>query len=281
MWGVVHRSREHVWPKWMRDHTGQLPAQRASVGRGFALDADGRYFENLPEYSDFRNASILHVVTREVCQTCNNGWMSALERQAKPVFLRLAQAAKTGVDVDLSASDAALLARWAQKTVFTNELTGTPLKAPLPSRWVSTPMMRRQLMDHARPLRGTSLWAARTADYGIYSAEVRLAIGDNYRYTPGETLRYASLTAIAFRHLTLLSYIPNTVRLGGPDFDLTTWARIWPVRSDVSYPPMNVASQHDLRTALLDYRRWLPMSYHIGFRDPSDMASANTSRTRF
>lgn len=273
-WGVAHKSKEHVWPQWMRKHAGELPAQRSVTGVGFALDGDGRYFENIPEYSETRSASILHLVTREVCTSCNNGWMSGLEQQAKPLFLRLAHSAEAGAEVDISPSEAAILARWAQKTVITGELTGRPMNVALGPPWVSRPSMRRQLMDTPRPLRETSLWAARTSeDTGLYTAEVRLAIGDSPRYTPGETLRYSLLTAITFHRLTLLSYIPDTPRQGGgPPLALTTWTRLWPIQHDVSYPPMTLASHEDLKAALLEHHRWLPLSQHLGFRQGGAIA---------
>lgn len=60
--------------------------------------------------------------TRDVCEDCNNGWMSAMEQAARPVILQLAQAGQSGLAIAVSREHARELAAWAQKTALAYEL---------------------------------------------------------------------------------------------------------------------------------------------------------------
>src|SRR4051812_33992429 len=110
LWGIAGRSDEHVWPQWMRKEAGAIAQGRLIQGAGFSLSSDGRFLEEIAPVSRSANSSLLHVKTREVCRVCNNGWMSALESQARPIFLSLAKAAETGLSVVLSQNDRVVLA---------------------------------------------------------------------------------------------------------------------------------------------------------------------------
>lgn len=53
---------------------------------------------------------------KQVCEACNNGWMSDLENAAKPLILGLI---KNGLELnDLTEEERRILARWAGKTAI-------------------------------------------------------------------------------------------------------------------------------------------------------------------
>src|SRR5689334_4874403 len=83
------RSREHVLPQWMRQVIGPLPMQRTTYRPGFSLLEDGSAYASVDQPPKVSQNSLLHQVTRAVCTTCNNGWMSRLETGAQPVLKRL------------------------------------------------------------------------------------------------------------------------------------------------------------------------------------------------
>ena len=59
------------------------------------LGADLSEFVQVRPEITYKKAPLLTVHTREVCEDCNTGWMSALEETAKPVILQMAQAAQS------------------------------------------------------------------------------------------------------------------------------------------------------------------------------------------
>lgn len=89
-------NREHVWPKWVLD--------RKDFG-AFRLKRN-----NGPEI--ILNNTELTVKT--VCQTCNNGWMSALESEAMPILSTMFDDQATPLNSD----EQQILARWLMKTAM-------------------------------------------------------------------------------------------------------------------------------------------------------------------
>jgi len=199
--GTVRRTDEHLWGQWLRKYAGKLPASRMSHVAGFATSPSGLSFVEIPTVTTTNKASALHIITREVCLDCNTGWMSRLETKAKPVILALAGAARDATRLTLTTAEARALARWAQKTAITCELTGDA-----PFR-VATVAMGQQLRDGSL-LRGSVVWAARNAvDFWPATAQAHATIGATPRPVPGEQDRHALLTMIVWRHLTLMVFI--------------------------------------------------------------------------
>ena len=70
-WGSgVNRSDEHVLPQWMRTMIGPLPRQRSSVRLGFNLNDEATAYTEGPTKEVDSPASIMNVITREVCRGC-------------------------------------------------------------------------------------------------------------------------------------------------------------------------------------------------------------------
>ncbi len=255
--GVVTRSDEHVWGA-LRNDGRELPSSRMSHVFGFATSPNGQSFVELPTVTTTNKASAVHIITREVCQDCNNGWMSRLEQTAKPLILGLVDAARDGTPLELNPGQRRALAMWAEKTAITNELVSQM------SVRVTNAAMGRHLHD-GLPLRGSVVWAARNdRDYSPGTALAGASIGAGPRPVPGEKERYALLTMIVYRYLTLLVFIggdhgdlPPVVP---PPLLLDRWARIWPVTGAADYPPSIALDATELTRTMVDQRAWYPLS---------------------
>lgn len=259
IWGRAHRSDEHIWPQWMWDHVGPLPAGQGSHESGFGMGANDTTFQEHRTTITTKPSSILNRVTREVCGDCNNRWMSKLETAAKPFILGLMHAAEQGTALVLSAENAAILARWVQKTSVTDALCG-------PSPWATTAEIRRILMDGGSLPPGSQVWMARHGqDFQLGTIQATLDIGDTVRAVRGERTRMSLLSTITCHYLTFLTYIPDVRGYRGPDVDYKQWARLAPNRLDVTYPPLDLVIASELHRTMTVHRSWARLSDHDGF----------------
>jgi len=88
-------SREHIWPKWLlaRKDFGPFRLKRAG-SPDVVLNTE--------------------LTTKSVCQACNNGWMSKLEAEVKPILEPIFE----GHTVSLTIQQQHLIAIWMTKTAF-------------------------------------------------------------------------------------------------------------------------------------------------------------------
>lgn len=103
------RSKEHVIPKWILEN----------LEPGFTYDHTGKWttFPNKPEHIiSVRNYSMLSSLLGGVCKSCNEGWMSTLEMEFKPIFIALYD--EQGPLI-ITQSQGSIFARWAYKTAIT------------------------------------------------------------------------------------------------------------------------------------------------------------------
>jgi hypothetical protein len=229
------------------------------------MNQHGQSFSELPYLSTRGKSSVLNLVTREVCEDCNNA-LSRLEQQVKPVFLALARAAEQAAPITLPVSDAKLLARWAEKMAITNELAGG---APR----VATSEMGQAILG-GRTIRSAAVWAARhDADYMLSTALAHPAIAASEIPEPGEYERHAAITAITYHYLTLLVFIPGPggpyVQPGPPPYSPDRWTLIWPVKSKPEFPPLAAVDARELERAVTDFSRWLRTPRAMRFIHPS------------
>src|SRR5262249_20393459 len=78
-------SAEHIWPDWA---SAYLPPSADGFRSYFAERAD-RYRELTTARIGQRRGNLWTMKLRRVCERCNNGWMSVLETQAKPILVQL------------------------------------------------------------------------------------------------------------------------------------------------------------------------------------------------
>jgi hypothetical protein len=99
------RSKEHVFGRWLLEH--------------YAVASDtvrGRWVSGLDlrTTKDLREHTMEGLLAGRVCTPCNNGWMSQLEQDVRPLLLHLSTG--SGQLDALTADERRLLARWAIKT---------------------------------------------------------------------------------------------------------------------------------------------------------------------
>jgi len=89
-------SREHLWPRWIHERLkpGVIRFQKGTLAERF-----------LP------NSAIM---VGTVCDTCNNGWMSDLEKEAVPIIGSMLQ----DICVPLNRTQLTLVAAWSVKTAM-------------------------------------------------------------------------------------------------------------------------------------------------------------------
>lgn len=99
------RSVEHVFPLWLQERYG--------LSNGLLLQT--HFSEKGAVISDRYHTLNRHVFG-QVCANCNNGWMSRLEINAKPLLVGLADS--TIQLNDLNSAQCLVLGKWACKTAY-------------------------------------------------------------------------------------------------------------------------------------------------------------------
>ena len=101
--GTGKKSKEHLWPVWMHE---LLPL----VGDGNNV-SEMNTFQWKKQTGAKRQKRQGHLTTKKlrvVCQTCNNGWMSKLESEIKPILTGIL----THENLELCSQKQEILARW-------------------------------------------------------------------------------------------------------------------------------------------------------------------------
>ena len=117
-------------------------------------DYERRLVTHRDELAHHRSGPPLDVVTRDVCEVCNNGWLEKLETEARPVLTPMIR----GTARVLSALEQFVVASWATKTMLT--MQGTNIGK---ERVVSAEQYR-WFFEHQQPLPGSHVWLVRYAD---------------------------------------------------------------------------------------------------------------------
>lgn len=103
----VKLTGEHVWREKWQEHYGSRPFTARQWGWTASGTKQRPYDRRYP-------AKPFSQRLRDVCETCNNGWMNSLENEAGQVLLSLFN----GERLTLTPEDALPLVRWAAKTAF-------------------------------------------------------------------------------------------------------------------------------------------------------------------
>ncbi len=84
-------SKEHIWPKWLRQYIPRYPnaPDRALHSTGLSwIDDNGNYKSTINSRGKLaRPGEMADQKLRIVCERCNNGWMSQMQEQAKPFLV--------------------------------------------------------------------------------------------------------------------------------------------------------------------------------------------------
>jgi hypothetical protein len=103
-------SKEHIFPDWLAPY---VPRTRTTNTEHFQLlERDGTPRQELfrKQQGDPYTRKL-----RVVCQECNNGWMSRLQTETKPILLPLL----TGQSTTLYRKQQTILARWIAMSIMT------------------------------------------------------------------------------------------------------------------------------------------------------------------
>jgi hypothetical protein len=149
--GAGHLTREHVWADWLKPyvprtltHTSQAVSRSAiSMFSDHRIHSQGKGILTGPGDPHSKRLRI-------VCGTCNSGWMSQLQEQAKPLLIQLI----AGNWPNLSPHDQRVLAAWA--TMFTMVVEFADLNT------LVTPFSQRDEFRQTRvPPKGWAVWIGR------------------------------------------------------------------------------------------------------------------------
>ena len=97
----VKLSREHVFPQWL---------SKVSGAKSFTIHRNGKAV----------TTPLMEVVTRQVCEPCNNGWMKTLEDETAAVMTAMLEVSPGAYTI--GDAERRTLARWLLKTLMTCQL---------------------------------------------------------------------------------------------------------------------------------------------------------------
>lgn len=124
---------EHVYPDWLSGYF----KKGAVVINEVIEDGVSRTW----------NKAIFQHKAKIVCASCNNGWMSSLETEVKPILEKLVF---TDEKAEIDESQQAILSYWVQKTILIlNKSTGGKFKIPV--------NIYKDLFAHQKPLKSIAV----------------------------------------------------------------------------------------------------------------------------
>jgi hypothetical protein len=226
-------SKEHAYPDWLTD---VLPGEGAlKHARGDDPDTQRRW-----------DAAGFDVQVRQVCRTCNNGWMSRLEVRAQELLTPLILGTRTG---SLSVAEQKTIAAWAWKTGAM-----LALAHPNDERYV-TPPDYGYFREHQRPPRGTYVWIARVEpDIGVSDFQAGFSKQHRTDYRrPGDP----EIDRVGYRlQFSVFAAVfdvikdPYEARLSRPPGVRDYWCRVQPISKGEWPPPrqMTLRDLHELHT---------------------------------
>jgi hypothetical protein len=234
-----------VWPKWLIE----------SMGDGAATSTT-EYWNS--KTAETKRWSGRVVVTRRLCQACNNGWMSNIEAGARPTMGGLVN----DLSLRLDREQQQALALWACKTAMVSEgLTqGT--------NSFYSDAQRRTFRSTVAPLPESAIWIGRSDEKALH--------GEARKLHPREAKPVAKLlddacaTVLIAGHLVFnvlsLKKKPKAAKEQIELRMVEPWTRrlsqIWPIEKErVQWPPRE--SFRDLDDGLRDLRNRFGVSPRV------------------
>ncbi|BBM04154.1 hypothetical protein [Microbulbifer sp. GL-2] len=113
--GQSGMSKEHFWPNWIREHIKKDNSKKYIRGSVQGVPKGNEIEKN----EHYRSGDVTTITFRTVCKSCNNGWMSKLEEDLKPIILN----SIGNCDQLLSESETLWLAKWITMKTMVSEHT--------------------------------------------------------------------------------------------------------------------------------------------------------------
>jgi hypothetical protein len=228
--GEKASTREDVWPVWLMSRFPISSTARLNAECG------GRTLGNWPTPKP-------KLQVRRLCASCNNGWMSKLENEAKPVLESILDDKLKDIDVSAQLT----VARWGVKTAMVLDVIESN------RRWFYSDDERKMMRVALSVPRRTSVWIAKCVNQpNIYSAakDLRTSPGDNEVHAFTTTMAFGSLalqvvsikTPVAIPENVTVTY---DVREGPWD---QTLVQMWPTNQNSKTwpPPYGLAGEFGL-----------------------------------
>jgi hypothetical protein len=109
-------SREHIFPSWLRAEFGSLPARSVVTADDHFRTPNEQIDHGLVSRNNGR--PFVNAIERQVCRTCNSGWMSQIADNARPGLLKFLHDPST----TLGEAEALGVAKWIILAAMTFEL---------------------------------------------------------------------------------------------------------------------------------------------------------------
>jgi hypothetical protein len=150
-------SDEHLWSEWLHPHLPRFPENKRV--RAVRISARGRIF---PENRQERTGEPWTIISRAVCTSCNNGWMSRIDEVTKPLMLPLVK----GEATVCSPEDMSVLTQWIWlKTMICEHLN--------PGEEVTAIDDRKRFMERREMPSGVRIWVGWCGEGGWECSHVR------------------------------------------------------------------------------------------------------------
>lgn len=212
-------SKEHLWPDWLGKMYLRTGDEKHTFGSQSSADKtlvrDGVYE---------RPGHLFSLKIKVVCQTCNNGWMSQVENDTKPILLNLIN----GQKFKITKAEIEALAFWVALKVVTAEF------AEKKESLYVTPFEERQEMMNKRKIPSFFNIFVSGHSIGHNSAWLRnswtMAFSPKGP-TPAMEGRHRNAQSIAFVVGPIFFYVLNVRLLGfipEQHFNFGNLKKIWP-----------------------------------------------------
>lgn len=230
-------TQEHLWPDWVVARFRHLVEPAHGKFTSTIARADGRVI--------FRPAPDIEQTARVICKPCNEGWMSCVEAEAKPILDALLDGRKRGV---FSREERMKLAIWItlRAMVFEGmERRGNYFFSQSARETFAGPR-------GFRPPKGASTWCATygttrdratRATFYVRRREVPDVEG---QYCVTGILGRLAFQFYAWKGLPRRMYWSKLARNG---WDRRT-AILWPERGPVHWPPAEAIYRHSFQSLI-------------------------------
>ena len=222
--GSPHTSREHIWPQWV----SEILAERGS----FRLEAEQVNVRSWTQTS--RNVA---VITKRVCTTCNNGWMSQLETQVRPTLEPMLR----GNYVRISSEQQLVLVRWIVKTAMVLEHIGAAVRRKFFSQTEYLGIRTAQALPER-----LYVWLSHVVDPTVAASasedDFTFQLDDHPDAEPG--VGYTSTLSAGEFAFQLVCLRPHDLLVPDIEVEFTNeegWegysVQLWPIISECYWPP--------------------------------------------
>jgi hypothetical protein len=179
---------------------------------------------------------------RDVCESCNNGWMEELETEVAPIIDGLV----LGEPRTLSILDQDALARWATKTALV-VMRAVPQPYPIPDE------VARWFGENKRPLPRSYIALGKYVGDGgwpitVHQHGAKLAVAGSGldSYAGADTNAFHSVFAVGHLAASVAAtYLDGDPDVGSPAA-VTRRLPIWPCKAEVGWPPPDETTDREL-----------------------------------